>query len=217
MTARGRYRSVKRSQFVTKDPIASLETGARLASQAGVPFALVGRLAVWFYVPPEGQQLTKDADLAVPYGHLPAVIGLANAQNHRGRALSIGGYGISAPGRAVDFIDRYPDLSELYADAVAAARRTRSLRLKVGRIAVPVVPVPYLITMKLVPHEPKDERDVQELLRLVKAADYPELRKLVRRYLGVASVMYLDSLARSIGHRGPGMKRRYRGEHGQSR
>jgi hypothetical protein len=209
MAERGRYRKIERRHFVTTDPIASLRAGVRLATKAGVPFALIGRLAVWFYVPPEGQQLTKDADLAVPHGRLEPLVALAREKGYKVHALGIGGYGLSAPGVVVDYIDRHPELADLYADAVAAAR-ARRLRAKVGNMAIPVVPIPYLIAMKLVSHEPKDERDVQELLPFVSANDYADVRKLVRRYLGYGSTTYLDFIARSIGHPGPGMKSRYR-------
>ena len=209
MAERGRYRRIERRSFLTTDPMASLEAGVRLATEARVPFALIGRLAVWFYVPPEGQQLTKDADLAVPYGYVDRVVAVARAKGYKVHALRIGGYGVSAPGMVVDFVDRHPELAQLFSDAVAAAK-SRRLRVKVGKASVPVVPIHFLIAMKLVTHELKDERDVQELLRLVAPARYKALRKLVRGYLGYAGATYLDFVARSIGHPGPGMKTRYR-------
>ena len=213
MTRRGRYygrfSKIERKDFVSTDPTKSLERGVRILKQAGVPFALIGRLAVWYYVPPEAQQLTKGADFAVPHGYLEAVAAVARESHYKVRTLTIGGCGVSAPGIVIDFIDRHPDLDALFTDAVQAAARSRRLRFTVGRVSVPVVPLPYLVVMKLVTHEAKDERDAQELLRLLPARDYDKVRKMVRQYLGYGSVMYLDSLARSIGHPGPGMKRRY--------
>ena len=113
MAERGRYRRIERRSFLTTDPMASLEAGVGLAAEARAPFALIGRLAVWFYVPPEGQQLTKDADLAIPHGYADQVAAVARGKGYKVHALRIGGYGVSGQGIVVDFVDRHPELAQL--------------------------------------------------------------------------------------------------------
>jgi len=191
------------------DPLESAALGVAIAEEAHVPYALIGALAVWSYVPLKAQRLTKDADLAVPYGYRPAIAQAAEGRGLKVHALSIGGCGLTARGIAVDLIDRHPELSALFANAVRAANAGRA-RVKIGSHSVPVVPLPYLVAMKLVMHEPKDERDVEELLRAYPLKRYAQIRKLVRAELGYPSATYLDSIARRIGHPGPGLLGRSR-------
>lgn len=207
MTKKRKCDSVPR-ELPRFDPAESLRIGFDLAEAADVPFALAGRLAVWFYVPPAGQQFTKDVDFAVPYGHSDRVAAVAKQKGYRVAELSIGGYGIRAGRVSIDFIDRHPHLEPLFRDAVAAAQEQPE-RVKVGEAQIPVVPRDYMIAMKLVTREPTDERDVEEMLMGVSKGQYPALQELVLRHLGVAGVEHLDFLARKIGHPGPGMKRRY--------
>lgn len=189
--------------------MAALEVGAELALKTGVPFALAGRLAVWYYVEPAGQQLTKDADFAVPHGRAEEIGREAAKRGYKVHRLGIGGVGIATRIAVADFVDRYPKFPQLFADAVAGARRSRN-RVRIGRMSIPVVPLPFLIVMKLVPHETKDERDVEEMLRLVSATEYKRIRRMAVQYLGGLAESYLDSIARRIGHPGPGMKKRYK-------
>ncbi|MGD0093592.1 MAG: hypothetical protein ABSE73_27095 [Planctomycetota bacterium] len=192
------------SGLLRADPIQSAAVGAAVAEEAHVPYALIGALAVWSYVPLKAQRLTKDADLAVPYGHRPALMQAAKARGLKAHLLSIGGCGLARRGIAVDLIDRHPELAELFSNAVRAARASRR-RVKIGSHSVPVVPLPYLAAMKLVTHESKDERDVEELLKVYPIRKYGQIRKLVRAELGYPSAMYLDTIARRIGHPGPGL------------
>jgi hypothetical protein len=188
-----------------------MKLGVALLEEAGVPFALAGRLAVWMYVPPEGQQFTKDVDFAVPYGQTDRVLRLAKKKHLRTTELDIGGFGIKGQGVAVDFIDRHPRLSGLFASAVRAARR-EGKRLEGEGLSVPVVPLRHLIAMKLALFRRGDERDIQELLCAMPARDYPRLRKLVAELADPLLVDRLDDLASRFGHPGPKMlKRRYAG------
>lgn len=209
MVKRGRYKKVERRHFVSTDPLAAMEIGAEFATKAKAPFALTGRLAVWYYVEPAGQQLTKDADFAVPHGCVEAVGREAAKGGYKAHRLGIGGIGISSRTAVADFIDGYPKFPQLFADAVESARRSRH-RIRAGRMSIPVVTLPFLVVMKLIPHEAKDERDIEELLRLVGVAEYKRIRRMAVRYLGALAESYLDSIARRIGHPGPGMKRRYK-------
>ena len=210
MTKKRKYNDLPK-ELPRFDPEPSLKIGLELLEAAGVPFALAGRLAVWTYVPPSGQQFTKDVDFAVPYEHTERVAAVARERGYRVVELSIGGAGIRAGRVSIDFIDRHPYLEELFRDAVAAAQQQPD-RVRVGDRDVPVVPKGHMIAMKLVTFERDDERDVEEMLLTLSKEDYPGLRKLVLKYLGYASVQHLDVLARGIGHPGPGMKRRYMNE-----
>ena len=185
----------------------SFVAGVRILRSAGVRFALAGRMAVWSYVPPRGQLVTKDVDFAVPYGYSDAIERAARESGFAVRKLGIGGLGIDGENVVVDFIDRAPSLTRLFADAVGAAEERGNV-FALGGVEAPVVPKEYLVAMKLVPHEEGDERDVQELLKTMSAEEYREARRLVEKYLGYVTTQYLDALARKIGHAGPGTRSR---------
>ncbi len=183
------------------DPKVSLAAGVRVLKAASVPFALIGRVAVWTYVPASGQQFTKDVDFAVPYGYSDAIASSAREAGYRVSELSIGGVGVSGQGVVVDMVHRHPHAAELFADAVTAAQEGDE-RVDAEGEPVPVVPKMHLIAMKLIPHEEKDERDAQELLKTVSAEEYREARRLVEKHLGYLGVAHMDALARRIGHAG---------------
>lgn len=192
-------------RFPYFDSTESFKLGLALLREARVPYALIGRLAVWHYVPTEGQQYTKDVDFAVPYGATDALPALARKRRLRVMPLDIGGYGFKGPGVAVDVIDRRLDLAGLFADAVREAQSGR--RARIGGRTVPVVPRDFLTVMKLVVHDARNERDVEELLKVTPAAEYSALRELARRYLGIGGAYRLDSIARRMGHAGPERQR----------
>jgi hypothetical protein len=102
----------------------------------------------------------------------------------------------------VDFVDRYPELSRLFAAAVREAQ-TRGPRAVIGRLSIPVAPKDFLVAMKVGTNEDKDERDAQRLLGTIPVEEYRPLRSLVRRYLGPAGAIRLDVIAAKIGHPGP--------------
>ncbi len=206
-----KYRKQTDLSSLRFDAEKSLLAGLAILREARTPFALAGRLAVWSYVPAEGQGLTKDVDFAVPYGRARDLAVIASDKGYRVKDLDIGGCGVRASGIAVDFIDRHPHLSELFADAVRAARRQRK-RLHIAPFVVPVVPRDHLICMKLAIFDAKDDRDVAELLKVTPARSYGRLRSLTAKYHGFVGVQRLDQIARSIGHPGPAAaKKRYRG------
>jgi hypothetical protein len=197
--------------FPRFDPNPSMKAALSILDAAGVPFALAGRLAVWDYVPPEGQQFTKDVDFAVPHGHVDAIVREARRRGFRVADLNIGGAGIKAPHIMVDFIDRHPELSALFAEAVRAAHRQPKGRwLAFQGRRVPIVPMNYLIAMKLVTFEPKDERDVTEMLMRLPDRGYAPLRRLVKKHLGYVGAERLDVFARRVGHPGPGRLKRHK-------
>ena len=183
----------------------SFAAGAGLLESTGVPYALIGRVAVWRYVEPGGQQLTKDVDFAVPRGYADEVASEARRLGFKVHDLSIGGYGFSRPGIVIDVVDRRGPYEKLFAEAVQEAQDNRD------QSGTPVAPMDYLIAMKLIPGTDKDDRDVEELLLELPDADYDELRKLVFRHLGELAANRLDNLARRAGHPGPGRRQeRYR-------
>jgi hypothetical protein len=201
----GGARRAKALRFPTFNPEPSARAGVKVLRAAGVEFAVIGRVAVWMYVPPERQAYTKDVDFAVPHSAFPRVIEAAREEGYSLNPLPIGGWALRAKGIAVDFIDRHPELGALFAAAIRAARET-GCRARVGRLSVPVVPIDFLIAMKVATGEPKDESDVEALVQAVPDAAYAPLRALVRKYLGPAGALRLDVIARRVGHPGPGRR-----------
>ncbi len=190
------------------DPEKSARFGLKILKKSGARFALAGRIAVWAYVPPNRQINTKDVDFAVPHEDMPAVLKAARASGHPFQPLSIGGIGFRLKDKWVDFIDRSPELDELFADAALAARKSRR-RVRLGGELVPVVPREFLIAMKIATMEEKDERDIESLILRVPDKGYLKLRSFVRKYLGPVGALRLDALARKAGHPGPGKKPYY--------
>lgn len=198
----GPVRTIKMPSF---DPEPSVRAGVKILRAAGVEFAVIGRVAVWMYVPPERQAYTKDVDFAVPPGAMPRVIEAARGSGLTLNPLTIGGWALRGKGVAVDFIDRCPELGDLFAAAIRAARES-GCRARVGRVSAPVVPVDFLIAMKVATGEPKDEADAEALIQTIPDAGYGPLRSLVRKHLGPAGALRLDVLARRVGHPGPGRR-----------
>jgi hypothetical protein len=179
------------------DPRPSMEAGVEILREAGVPFALAGRLAVWTYVPPERQQYTKDVDFAVPYGYSEQAARVAQEKGYEVERLSLA-YSVRRGNVLIDFVDHHPHLEKLYLAAVKAAQE------EAGEDEIPVVPLDYLVAMKLAAGRQKDDFDITVLLKEVDENEYGEVRGLVRRELGYAAAVRLDMIARSIGHAGPG-------------
>lgn len=121
------------------EPHKSVATALKIFAAARVPFALVGRIALWFYLPGHQQEYTKDVDFAVPYGYSEQAAQVAREMGYKVEKLSLG-YGISGAGVLLDFIDHHPAFEILYLDAVKSARRHGGL---------PIVSKLHLATMKL--------------------------------------------------------------------
>ena len=181
------------------DPQESMRAGVEILKKTGVPYALAGRLAVWSYVPPERQQYTKDVDFAVAYGCSEQAAGVAEEMGYSVTKLSLG-YRITKGKLLIDFVDHHPYLTDLYHAAVKAAAEA------VEEGEIPVVPLDFLIAMKLAAGRQKDDSDVTVLLREVDEEEYREVRGLIAEQLGYGMATRLDMVARSIGHAGPGME-----------
>jgi hypothetical protein len=181
------------------DPAPSVKAALPMLKKAKARFALVGGMALAHYLPPSLQRFTKDVDLAVRYENRRGLAAIVAESGYRARRLSIGGISVREAGIAFDLVDRHPELDALFEAAIKAAYRSGP-HLRVENCTVRVVPKNYLIALKLATGEEKDQRDVQALLFTVKRQGYHRLRSLIRRLLGPAGALRLDSLARRIGH-----------------
>ncbi len=180
----------------TFDPEPSFIAATTILDSTGVPYALAGRLAVWFYVSPRQQEFTKDIDFAVPYGYSEQAAQVAEEMGYKVTKLSLG-YAIQGKNINIDFIDHHPHLETLFLDAVKAAE------IETPKDEVPVVPIDYLITMKIGGGRRKDHDDIKRLLAHINEDQYSDLRLLVQKYLKYVGVLTLDRLAREMGHPGP--------------
>jgi len=181
------------------DPQVSLQAGVEILEKAGVPFALAGRLAVWTYVSSKRQHFTKDVDFAVPYGYSEQAVAVAREMGFTVTKLTLG-YSLRKGELLIDFVDHHPHLEKLFHAAVEAAEK------EAEKGEMPVVPLDFLIAMKLAAGRQKDDSDVTALLKEIDAEEYQSVRRLVRRELGYGMATRLDMIARSIGHEGPGME-----------
>ena len=148
--------------------------------------ALIGGVALAVY---GVERYTKDADLAVTEaGSADAARLLADADP---RPLRIGGVSVAtSAGARVDLIDRRFGLRGLYEEAIEAARE-RGPRVRIAAAELAVVPLPFLIAMKMAADRPQDEADLDHLMRHPEL-DYPATRALVERHLGFFAAQRLD-------------------------
>ncbi|MBF0353360.1 MAG: hypothetical protein HQM11_20200 [SAR324 cluster bacterium] len=183
-------------QIPVFDPNPSLRSSLKLLRECGITnFALIGRIATWLYLPSDRQQFTKDVDFAILTQDSSKMEETLKQQGLKVHLLPIGGVAVRESDLIVDFIDRRLDgFDLLFREAIENARRDIEM---FGEI-VPVVSLQYLITMKLVSGEPKDDLDVKTLL-LAEKIDYDGLRVLVKKYLGPVTANRLDVFAREVG------------------
>lgn len=181
------------------DPRRSAEVASELLARTAAPHALIGRLAVWAYVPVAEQQMTKDIDFAVPAARIADLEAAARSTGLEVRPLRIGGIAArSAEGVRIDFIHRAADgVAPLFEDAIAGAPAS-GVDVTIGSVRIAVVGIEHLLAMKLVSGEPKDDQDARTLLRRPDL-DYPRARALVARFLGPVVAGRLDAVARDVG------------------
>lgn len=191
------------------DPKPSLEFGARLLESLKTEYALIGKVAMWYWLDnPSDHEYTKDVDFAVPLEATPAIIAKLRAANVSLRMLAIGGVNadIDAQGVRADFIDRgseeWGDLHSLYRDAIAVANASEE---RIG--AVPVAPPEHLVAMKIAAGTMKDDNDAIRLVAKVGDLDIEKVRALIKRHLGPASIGRLEECLRRAGH--PQARRAY--------
>ncbi len=93
-----------------------------------------------------------------------------------------------------DLIDRRVDYQRLYEEALVAAQK-RGPVATTDHAEIPVVPLSYLLAMKLAADRPQDEVDAQQIVESDQL-DYPEARAIVEQHLGVFAARRLDRMAR---------------------
>ena len=197
MSDDSRHRSS--SALPTFDPNPSAKFGSDLLASEGVPFALIGRIAIWALLPEEQHEFTKDVDFAVPLHFREPIRAALVRRNITPRDLPIGGLAVREGEIKVDFIDRREGgLTGLYEEAIAAASRS-SWRTTVSGNEIPVAPPEYLLALKVVAAERKDQDDAIRLLRALPELDLRQAREIVFRHGGPGSANLLDTLAREAG------------------
>lgn len=190
------------------DPEPAAKFARELLNELNVPSAVIGRIAVWAYLPPEAQEFTKDIDLAVPLEFIAAIEEQLKKQNITYRRLTIGGVGVVEKDIHIDFIDRREYHQALFSEAIEATQRQGNT-IHIGSVILPLIPIEYLIALKMVSGEPKDDRDVKRLLAYAEL-DYQRSRDIVMKYLGPATADRLDVFASEAGRPDVQKKERYR-------
>ncbi|MBI4263728.1 MAG: hypothetical protein HY657_05095 [Acidobacteria bacterium] len=178
------------------DPGPSVVAAASALDSHGADFALIGGLALeaWGIA-----RATKDADFAVPVGVAERAADTLRGPATEIRPLRIGGVGLrdNQRGLRIDLVDRRFHFAALFEDAIREAR-TSGRKARVAGHDVSLVSMEFLLAMKLVSGEPKDEIDVRRILQREELR-YGEARGIVERHLGAASANRLDALAREAG------------------
>lgn len=213
MSDRGRER--RRRSIQRFDPEPSARFVLRVLAATRSDGALIGRLAVWAWVPEESeQQVTKDMDIAVPREHLQLIRDWLSREGLRTRDLPIGGVNVYYPEQHVnvDFIDRtgvLGDLGALYSDAVRDAIDVgHTIDIEDHRLAL--VAPEYLVVMKLAAGETKDEADIETLLtESDEQVDVKFVRELIEEHLGPGSIGRFEAILRRVGHPAAKPKKRY--------
>ncbi len=191
------------------DPVPSASFGVEILDRSKVPRALIGPLAMWYWLDDEADhELTKDVDFAVPQESLPAIVSTLRETEAEVSQLVIGGVNARIVRRGIrtDFIDRsseeWGNLQPLYLDAVRAAEKQDD-----DFEGAPVAPPEHLVAMKLAAGTDKDERDAIRLIAKVKDLDIGRTRDLIRKFLGPGLLGRLEECLRRAGH--PQARRAY--------
>jgi len=140
---------------------------------------------------------TKDVNFAVTRAGSAAIERLARAAGLQVSPLRIGGVSVRIGDTTADFIDRRVEAEALFLEAIDAAR-TGGFTVEAGSTSVLVVPLEYLVALKVVGVRPQDEADVARLLR-IDELDYRGARAVVERHLGGVAARHLDRAARLAG------------------
>src|SRR5262245_55912249 len=178
------------------DPGPSVKAAAAALEQHGADFALIGGLALDAWGIPRA---TKDADFAVPVGAAEKAAETLRGPATEIRPLRIGGVGVrdSQRGLRIDLVDRRFHFAALFRDAIREARAS-GRKARVAGCDVSLVSLEFLLAMKLVSGESKDEIDARRILQREELR-YRDARTIVEQHLGAASANRLDALAREAG------------------
>jgi hypothetical protein len=187
------------------DPTPSGVFAYHILQAAHVEGALIGRLAVWSWIPDASKQsFTKDLDIAVSTSSLPAIIQQLHKKQANISQLPIGGINAKIEEKSinVDFIDRsdssWGDLSALFTEAIDEAMSAERYT-SVGEVELRLVSAEFLATMKLATGTSKDEIDAENLIQFAEI-DISKTRTLVVKYLGSAGIGRLEELLFKLGH-----------------
>jgi hypothetical protein len=189
------------------DPGPSVAVAAAALRQIGADFALIGGLALDAWGIPRA---TKDVDFAVPVGVAEQAADAMRGPSSEIRPLRIGGVGVRDRVRAVrvDLVDRRFHFAPLFQEAIQEARQS-GRKARVSGHDVGLISLEFLLAMKLVSGEPKDEIDARRILQR-EVLDYRHTREIVARHLGAASANRLDALGREVGRPEVARNRLYR-------
>ncbi len=196
----------RKLELLKFDPEPSGIFACKVLVETNVKGILIGRLAVWAWVEdPARQVYTKDLDIAISQKDQNVIVSHLAQKGFKVRELSIGGFNVTAEqdNVKVDFIHRnspdWGDLSRLFEEAIEKAYESRQT-VTLGEISLYLVPVEYLISMKMGTAEQKDEEDIKYLLEMVDDVDVHALRSIVDHHLGPLGKAKLENILRQVGH-----------------
>ncbi|MBF0102782.1 MAG: hypothetical protein HQK77_17915 [Desulfobacterales bacterium] len=189
------------------DPDYSGNFAAEILEKLKIEGILIGRLAVWAWLPQNSakQAYTKDLDIAVSKTSLFVIRDYLKDQHFNIKQLEIGGVNVKDGKHInVDFIDRssieWSDYSVLFEQAINEAIRSNRM-IEVGNKTLFLVSIEYLITMKLATGEKKDEEDIKVLLLETDNIDFKEVRSLIYNHLGSLGRNRFEIILRDIHHK----------------
>jgi hypothetical protein len=178
------------------DPGPSIAVAVEALASIGADYAMIGGLALdaWGI-----SRATKDVDFAVHIGVAEKLSPYFLAAGAEVRPLRIGGLGvrIEKPSIRIDLIDRRFYFAPLFVEAIKEASQSKRVVQSAER-EVPLVSLEYLLAMKLVSGEPKDDIDARRILAL-EALNYQKAKAIIEQHLGNATANRLDTWAREVG------------------
>jgi hypothetical protein len=178
------------------DPGPSIVAAVDALRSLGVEYALIGGIALdaWGL-----SRATKDIDFAVPVGVAERLSAHFQSMGAEVNPLRIGGIGIRAenPSIRIDLIDRRFHFAKLFSDAITEAVQSGRV-IQSAEQEVPLVSLEYLLAMKMVSGEPKDDIDARRILSM-EALQYKKAKEIIAQHLGVATANRLETWAREVG------------------
>lgn len=158
------------------------------------PYVIVGAVATWLYMP---QRATPDLDILIASDHAPLLHAeLTAADLTYRKPLNFGGTSWRAPdGSALNVLE---STAGWVADAIAQPNRSPT--------GLPVIKLPYLVTMKLEASRSQDVADLTRMLGQADEATREQVRAVVRTYRpedaeDVESLMILGDLEFEVDRR----------------
>ena len=133
------------------------------------PYLLVGGLATHFYMP---ARMTLDADILILTDDVPLIESKLTQANYQQKGrLSIGGSSWESPkGEILDVIVQNSDWA---ADALKFPNFQKN---------IPVIPLPYLILMKLLAGRMQDLADITRMLGQATEQQLTQIRTVIAQY-----------------------------------